>query len=91
MAIRRELTASGELVGAEGLAGPEAAKLVTHDGVGAPVVTDSPVAEFKELLAGHRLVDAGRRSDAIEIAARTVGGAGPRRQAIWARRSRSGR
>ena len=82
MAIHRELTASGELVGAEGLAWPEAAKIVTHDGVGAPVVTDSPVAESRNCSPGHWLVDVGRRSDAIEIAARNVGGAEPRRQAI---------
>src|SRR5438067_9120699 len=47
MAIHEELTANGELVGAEGLTGPEAAKIVTHDGIGAPVVTDGPFAESK--------------------------------------------
>jgi len=31
MAIHQELTARGELVGAEGLTGPEAAKIVTHE------------------------------------------------------------
>lgn len=69
MAIHRELTASGELVGAEGLAGPEAAKVVTHDGVGAPVVTDGPFAESKEFLAGYWLVDVESEERAIEIAA----------------------
>jgi hypothetical protein len=39
MAIDRELRTSGEPVGAEGLTGPEAAKIVTHDGVGGPVVS----------------------------------------------------
>src|SRR3989454_8188095 len=48
MAIHQELTESGELVGTEGLTGPEAAKIVTHDGAGAPVVTDGPFAESKE-------------------------------------------
>jgi hypothetical protein len=46
-AIHEELTATGELIGAEGLTGPEAARIVTHDGVGAPVVTDGPFPESK--------------------------------------------
>jgi hypothetical protein len=77
MAIHRDLTASGELVGTEGLTGPEAAKIVTHDGVGAPVVTDGPFAEFKELLAGYWLVDVESEERAIEIAARTSAAPGP--------------
>ncbi len=71
MAIHEELTASGELVGAEGLTGPEAAKIVTHDGAGAPVVTDGPFPESKEFLAGYWLVDVESEERAIEIAART--------------------
>ena len=70
-AIYAELTASGELVGAEGLAGPRAAKIVTHDGVGAPVVTDGPFPESKEFLAGYWLVDVESEERAIEIAAKT--------------------
>jgi hypothetical protein len=70
-AIHEELAASGELVGAEGLTGPEAAKIVTHDGVGAPVVTDGPFPESKEFLAGYWLVDVESEERAIEIAART--------------------
>lgn len=77
MAIHEELSASGELVGAEGLTGPEAAKIVTHDGVGAPVVTDGPFAESKELLAGYWLVDVDSEERAIEIAARTSAAPGP--------------
>jgi hypothetical protein len=77
MAIHEELTASGELVGAEGLTGPEAAKIVTHDGVGAPVVTDGPFPESKELLAGYWLVDVESEERAIEIAARTSAAPGP--------------
>jgi hypothetical protein len=70
-AIHEELTVKGELIGAEGLSGPEAAKIVTHDGVGAPVVTDGPFAESKEFLAGYWLVDVESEERAIEIAART--------------------
>lgn len=77
MAIHQELTARGELVGAEGLLGPEAAKLVTHDGVGAPVVTDGPFPESKEFLAGYWLVDVESEERAIEIAARTSAAPGP--------------
>jgi hypothetical protein len=77
MAIHRELTESGELVSTEGLTGPEAAKIVTHDGAGAPVVTDGPFAESKELLAGYWLVDVESEDRAIEIAARTSAAPGP--------------
>jgi hypothetical protein len=77
MTLHRELVGNGELVGAEGLTGPEAAKIVTHDGVGAPVVTDGPFAEAKELLAGYWLVDVESEERAIEIAARTSAAPGP--------------
>ena len=76
-AIHEELAARGELVGAEGLTGPEAAKIVTHDGVGAPVVTDGPFPESKEFLAGYWLVDVESQERAIEIAARTSAAPGP--------------
>jgi hypothetical protein len=76
-AIHEELTVNGELVGAEGLSGPDAAKIVTHDGVGAPVVTDGPFPESKEFLAGYWLVDVESEQRAIEIAARTSAAPGP--------------
>jgi hypothetical protein len=77
MALHEELAASGELVGAEGLTGPQAAKIVAHDGVGAPVVTDGPFPESKEFLAGYWLVDVESEQRAIEIAARTSAAPGP--------------
>jgi len=77
MAIHEELTGSGELVGTEGLTGPEAAKIVKHDGVGAPVITDGPFPESKELLAGYWLVDVESEQRAIEIAAKTSAAPGP--------------
>jgi hypothetical protein len=70
-AIHEELTARGELVGAEGLSGPDAAKIVTHDGVGPPVVTDGPFPESKEFLAGYWFIDVVSEERAIEIAAKT--------------------
>jgi hypothetical protein len=80
MAIHEELSASGELVGAEGLTGPEAARIVAHDGVGAPVVTDGPFPETKEFLAGYWLIDVESEERAIEIAARTSAAPGPGRK-----------
>src|SRR5437867_4993847 len=44
-ALHEELVASGELVDSEVLAGPDLAKIVTSDGVAAPVVTDGPFQE----------------------------------------------
>src|SRR2546422_5042525 len=76
-ALNSELTDRGELVDAEGLAGPELAKIVTFDGVGAPVVTDGPFPESKELLTGYWLVDVESEQRAIEIAARTSAAPGP--------------
>jgi hypothetical protein len=68
-ALNTELLARGELVDAQGLAGPEQARIVVSDGTGAPVITDGPFPESKELLAGYRLVDVDSVDRAIEIAA----------------------
>jgi hypothetical protein len=76
-ALNRELTHQGELVDAQGLAGPELAKFVTFDGVSAPVVTDGPFPESKELLAGYRMVDVESEARAIEIAAQASAAPGP--------------
>jgi hypothetical protein len=59
------------------LTGPDLAKIVTSDGVTAPVVTDGPVAEFKEWLAGYQIVDVESEERAIEIAARISAVPGP--------------
>ena len=67
--LNAELTERGELVGAEGLAGPDQARFVVSDGVAAPVVTDGPFPESKELLAGYRTVDVDSLDRAIQIAA----------------------
>ena len=69
-ALNHELAELGELVDAQGLAGPELAKCVVWDGTGAPVITDGPYPESKELLAGYRLVDVETAERALEIAAR---------------------
>ena len=76
------LAESGELVEAQALTGPEAAKVVVHDGVGSPVITspvitDGPFPEGKELLAGYRIVDVESPERAIEIAAEASAAPGP--------------
>jgi hypothetical protein len=68
-ALNAELLDRGELVDAQGLAGPEQAKFVISDGTGAPVITDGPFPESKELLAGYRIVDVESADRAVEIAA----------------------
>ncbi|HUZ22084.1 MAG TPA: YciI family protein [Acidimicrobiales bacterium] len=67
--MNQELAERGELVDAQALAGPERARCVVSDGVSAPVITDGPFPESKELLAGYRLVDVERIERAVEIAA----------------------
>src|SRR2546428_12814360 len=77
MQIHQELTERGELIGGEALAGPEAAKTVTSDGLTAPVVTDGPFPEAKEFLVGFWMIDVESEERAIEIAARTSAAPGP--------------
>jgi hypothetical protein len=88
-ALNAELARQGELVDAQGLAGPGQARFVVSDGTGAPVITDGPFPESKELLAGYRLLDVETAERAIEIAARVSAapGAGgkPIRQPIEVR------
>ena len=76
-AFNEELTELGELVDAQGLAAPELAKLVVADGASAPVVTDGPFPEAKELLAGFRIVDVDTPERAVEIAAQASAAPGP--------------
>ena len=88
-ALNAELLERGELVDAQGLAGPDQAKFVVSDGVGAPVITDGPFPESKELLAGYRLIDVETLARAIEIAAQASAAPGqngvPIRQPIEVR------
>jgi hypothetical protein len=70
LALNKELSERGELIDAQGLTGPQLAKFVVHDGHSAPVVTDGPFPESKELLAGYRIVDVESPARAIEIAAK---------------------
>ncbi|GAB3415970.1 YciI family protein [Flindersiella endophytica] len=89
-ALVKELDESGERVDNKELTGPELAKIVRYDGVTAPVVTDGPFVEFKEMLAGFTVVDVESEERAIEIAAKLscVPGPGgvPQQQPIEVRR-----
>lgn len=75
--MNQRLIENGELVDAQALTGPEQAKFIVHDGVGAPVVTDGPFPEGKELLAGYRMIDVESLERAIEIAAEASAAPGP--------------
>ena len=72
-----ELSESGELVGAEGLASPNQAKVVRATKNGVPAVTDGPFAEAKEFLAGYWIVDVESPERAYAIAARASAAPGP--------------
>ncbi|MEO8212972.1 MAG: YciI family protein [Myxococcales bacterium] len=63
-----KLGAAGELVAAEGLSGPDQAKLVRADADGKPV-TDGVFPEAKEFLAGYWIVDVDSQERAYQIAA----------------------
>jgi hypothetical protein len=76
-ALNQELLEKGELVDAQGLAGPDQARFVVSDGASAPVVTDGPFPEAKELLAGYRLIDVETVERAIEVAAQASAAPGP--------------
>ena len=72
-----QLTAAGEMVGAEGLAPPGQARVVRAGKNGAPAVTDGPFPESKEFLAGYWIVEVDRPERAYEIAAQASAAPGP--------------
>jgi hypothetical protein len=89
VALNARLEELGELIDAQGLAGPDEALSVVSDGASAPLVTDGPYPESKELLAGYRIVEVDTRERAIEIAAQVSAapgqGGAPIRQRIEVR------
>jgi hypothetical protein len=64
----KKLREQGELVSAEGLAGPDRAKLV-RAGKGGQPITDGVFPETKEFLAGYWIVDVESPARAYAIAA----------------------
>ncbi len=71
-ALLTEISASGELVGAEALADPASATLYGWSPEG-HLATEGPYAEAKEQLAGFFIIDCDSRTRAEEIAARFAG------------------
>ena len=71
-----KLRAAGELVGAEGLAGPDQAKLIRAGNDGRPV-TDGVFPEAKEFLVGYWIVDVESPERAYAIAAEASAAPGP--------------
>jgi hypothetical protein len=67
--LGKELSESGELVAAEGLAGPDQATLVRAGKDGLPI-TDGVFPESKEFLAGYWIVDVESPERAFAIAAK---------------------
>jgi hypothetical protein len=74
--LNADLKARGELIDAQGLTGPEQAKLVRARNGEAPVVTDGPFAEAKEFLAGYWLVEVSGPARIVELAASISGAPG---------------
>jgi hypothetical protein len=71
-----KLASNGELVSAEGLSGPDQAKLVRGGANGEPV-TDGVFPETKEFLAGYWIVDVESPERAYAIAAEASMAPGP--------------
>ena len=71
-----KLHAAGELVWAEGLSGPEQAKLV-RAGADGEAITDGAFPDTKEFLAGYWVVDVDSPERAYAIAAEASAAPGP--------------
>jgi len=67
-AFNRKYQATGELIGAYGLADAAAARLVRREN-GLPAVTDGPYLETKEYIASFYLLDCENEERALQIAA----------------------
>jgi hypothetical protein len=68
-AHNREMTESGELLFACGVAEPVNARRVRRDGAGATIVSDGPHIETKEYLGSFYIVDCDSIDRALELAA----------------------
>lgn len=74
--FNKKLAAAGELVGCEGLSGPDQAKLVRAGDNGEPI-TDGVFPETKEFLAGYWIIDVETPERAYAIAAEASNAPGP--------------
>lgn len=77
----RKLSGAGELVSAEGLTGPDQAKLVRAGQDGRPV-TDGVFPETKEFLAGFWIIDVDSPQRAYALAAEVSAAPGPNGQPL---------
>lgn len=71
-----KLAGNGELVSAEGLAGPDQARLVRGGPTGEPI-TDGVFPETKEFLAGYWIIDVESPERAYAVAAEASMAPGP--------------
>jgi hypothetical protein len=74
--FNRKLRAAGEYVAAEGLQGPDQAKLVRAGTDGKPI-TDGVFPEAKEFLAGYWIIDVETPERAYQLAAEASAAPGP--------------
>jgi hypothetical protein len=70
-----ELTATGELLGTEGLAHPALSRTIRRTESG-PVASEGPFAESKEVLASFAIVDCDSHDRAMALANRIVDAVG---------------
>jgi hypothetical protein len=75
--LNADLKAAGQMVMAEGLVGPDEARLVTAKDDGSPSVTDGPFAESKEFIAGFWIIEVKSADEAYRFAARVSSCPGP--------------
>jgi hypothetical protein len=68
--INNDLAESGEFVDGQGLAEPSRSVVVTAGPNGAPVVSDGPYGETREVLAGYWVLDCASIERVTEIAKR---------------------
>lgn len=73
--FQEELTASGELVTAEGLGHPSMSRTLRKQ-ANAVVITDGPFAELKEVLASYAVIECSGYDRALEIARQIVAAIG---------------
>jgi hypothetical protein len=71
-AINDDLSETGELVDAQGLAEPARTRTVTLGEDGKAVITDGPYSETKELMAGYWVLECASLERVTEIADRVT-------------------
>ncbi|MFE3853354.1 YciI family protein [Streptomyces griseorubiginosus] len=69
-AINNDLSETGELVDAQGLAEPARIRHVSRDADGKAVITDGPYSETKELMCGYWVLECETLERVTEIAER---------------------